>query len=90
MLLYAADHRRQCGSVRISRSIVIIVNPDQRFCCCSFAVAAATAAATSLSSIADAPAVAVDRSTTVVAAFRIQNMKIMTNRLIDCRSDCRC
>ena len=31
------------------------------------------------SSIADAPAVAVDQSTTVVAAFQIQNTKIMTN-----------
>ena len=45
------------------------------FRCCSFAAAAAI-------SIVDAPAVAADRSATVVAAidpeFRIQNMKIMT------------
>ena len=43
----------------------------RRFRCCSFAAAAA---AIGLSSIADAPAVAVDRSTTVVAAIAAFNL----------------
>ena len=50
--------------------LIIIVDPDRRFRCCSFAaVAVDVAAAISLSSIADAddPAVAADRSTAGIA-----------------------
>ena len=56
----------------------------RRFRCCSFAAAAAAISLSSIADAADAFAVAADRSTAAVVApeFRIQNMKIMTNRSI--------
>ena len=56
--------------------LIIVVDPYCRFRCCSFAAAVA---AISLSSIADAPTVAADRSTAVVAAAAVVGIVAATD-----------